>query len=169
MGVKISLCLFLFILRQNLFCNELWWLSTRYHILNWIRWSSIVLSKACFRIAVALQQIRRVWADKWGVWLSGPPCYLGAAMYSRLLCRRWRQVTRREAGKGRKKGVWRGERERQSDRHRHTEGGEDKKKNGEGVEALWLPGLRGMWCGSFFSVPEYREYDIVSVMAPHPC
>lgn len=52
-------------------------------------------------------------------------------------------MTRREGGKGRKKGPWRGERERQSDRY--TEGGEDKKKSGRDG-GLWVPSLSGMWC-----------------------
>lgn len=116
---------------QNIFCNKLWWLSSRFQILICVSWSSSLLSKACCRIAVALQLITRGRADKWGVWLSGPRCYLGAAMYSRLLCRRWRQVTRREGGKGRTKGVRRGERgATEWQTRRHTEGGEDKKERG---------------------------------------
>lgn len=53
-------------------------------------------------------------------------------------------MTRREGGKGRKKGVRRGERERQSDRHRDIQRVEKTRKNRGRGGSLWVPGLSGM-------------------------
>lgn len=72
-------------------------------------------------------------------------------------------------------GVWRGESERQSDRHRDIQRVEKtRKKTAAGVEAYGCPVCQTCDVAPFFSpphtpqTPEYSEGDIVSVMVPHP-
>lgn len=82
-------------------------------------------------------------------------------------------MTRREGGKGRKKGVRRGERERRSDRHGDIQRVEKtrgrRKKTGIGVLAYGCLVCQACDVAHFLSTLEYSEDDIVSVMAPHPC
>lgn len=67
-------------------------------------------------------------ADKWGDRLSELQCYLEVALYTRLLCRWWRQVTIREGGKRRKTGVQSWGSKRQHDRHKGIERVEKTRK-----------------------------------------
>lgn len=119
---------------------------------------------------MTLQWITRVWADKWGVWLSGLQCYLEAAMCTCLLCRWWRQVTAWERENRGEKSVWRAERDSETKAYWRWRT-PDKKIRGGGLKST------DTWCvrhvlgdreSFFFFLHTKKHSYIQTIKVPHP-